>query len=143
MERDNTLLVGRLQDVLDALGDREPSTRLEAQAVTEKIRLSKGHLDEEVRSDLENLQPRNRNIMLGFVERNREMEAAYTSRYEIRYPTSHVDSTLTSLVSQSSFTPQSTASYMNSSKTPMIHLTIKLPRSVQSLVCNSYSHPRL
>ena len=83
MEGNNDLLVGRLQDVLDALGDREPSTRLEAQAVTEKIRLSKGHLDDEVRSDLENLQPRNRSIMLGFVERNRAMEAAYTSRYEV------------------------------------------------------------
>ncbi|KAF1842835.1 uncharacterized protein K460DRAFT_367777 [Cucurbitaria berberidis CBS 394.84] len=79
MEAHHPRLAGRLQEVLDALGDEEPSTVREAQAITEKIRISKGHLDDEVRLDLENLMPRNRDLMLAFVERNRDMEAAYTS----------------------------------------------------------------
>ncbi|CAO2653065.1 Nn.00g024760.m01.CDS01 [Neocucurbitaria sp. VM-36] len=51
MDSENSHLVGKLQDVLDLLGDREPSTFLEAQAVTEAIRIRKGHLDEEVHAD--------------------------------------------------------------------------------------------
>ncbi len=78
---DTPTLRGRLQEVLDELGNREPSTVLQARAVTEQIRISKGHLDDDVRRDLDNLRPENRALMLGFVERSRETEAAYTSRY--------------------------------------------------------------
>jgi hypothetical protein len=38
-------LVFKHKDVLERLGDREPSTEFEAQAVLEDIRASKGYLD--------------------------------------------------------------------------------------------------
>ena len=77
----NATLTGRLQGELDALGNGEPKTFLQAEAITEKIRISKGHLDDDVRLDLDNLRPQNRALVLGFVEENRKTLAAFNKRY--------------------------------------------------------------
>jgi hypothetical protein len=74
---------GRLHEVLERLGDREPSTALEANAVIERIRISKGYLDDETRSELDGISLRGREIILQIFEDARETLAAYTKRQDL------------------------------------------------------------
>lgn len=50
---------GKHRHVLERLRNGEPRTPLEAEAFIESIRITKGHLDDDVRLDLEKLEPRN------------------------------------------------------------------------------------
>lgn len=67
--------------VLDQLGDREPSTIQEAQAVLEDIRARKGILDDETVYHLNFIPERNRRLIQRNLDALRETEAAYTRRY--------------------------------------------------------------
>lgn len=71
---------GRLCDVFEKLGTREPSTLEQARAVIENIRAEKGHLDEDALRELETISPRNREKLLRIVQLKQESEAAYTTR---------------------------------------------------------------
>jgi hypothetical protein len=74
--------VKRYTDVLERLGDDEPSCQLEAWAVIEDIKVKKGYLDENVLQDMNALKPENREILLRVVEQKRKTEASYTTRYD-------------------------------------------------------------
>ncbi|ORY18241.1 hypothetical protein BCR34DRAFT_596464 [Clohesyomyces aquaticus] len=78
MEADNAILVGRHREILEQLGDREPSTILEAQAVLEGIRAEKGYLDLDTLQDLASIRAQSRNNILRIIEQKKETEAAYT-----------------------------------------------------------------
>ncbi|KAH9866598.1 hypothetical protein J1614_008290 [Plenodomus biglobosus] len=70
---------GRLYDVYEELGTREPSTLEQAQAVIENIRAEKGHLDKDALRELDTISPRNREKFLRIVQLKQESEAAYTT----------------------------------------------------------------
>ncbi|KAF2654846.1 hypothetical protein K491DRAFT_599984 [Lophiostoma macrostomum CBS 122681] len=70
--------VGQHRDILERLGENEPSTKLEAQAIIEGIRADKGYLDEDTMQDLENVRARSRETIMRVIEQKREMEASYT-----------------------------------------------------------------
>jgi hypothetical protein len=74
--------VGRYTEVLEQLGDDEPSSLLETWAVIENIKLGKGYLDENVLQDLNTLRPETRETMFRFIEQTRKIEAAYTTRFD-------------------------------------------------------------
>jgi hypothetical protein len=74
-------LVFKHKEVLEKLGDREPSTELEAQAVLEGIRASKGYLDEETLQDISRMRESSRQHIQGIVDSFQETVAAYTKRY--------------------------------------------------------------
>jgi hypothetical protein len=74
--------LGRYSDVLAQLGDQEPASLIEAQAVIENIRAGKGYLDTETLQDLHKLNEQNRKKILHLVKLKRETEAAYTTRYD-------------------------------------------------------------
>ena len=74
-------LVFKHQDVLEKLGDREPSTEFEAQAVLEGIRASKGYLDEETLQDVSRMRESSKQHMQGVVDLFQETVAAYTKIY--------------------------------------------------------------
>jgi hypothetical protein len=82
MEVEHAGDLSRLYNVFAQLGNREPSTLIEAQAVIENIRAEKGHLDEETSRELDKLPPRSRERLLRIVELKQETEAAYTTKYE-------------------------------------------------------------
>ncbi|KAF2183099.1 hypothetical protein K469DRAFT_690218 [Zopfia rhizophila CBS 207.26] len=85
MDDDSQFLPARHRAVLEGLGDREPSTVLEAQAVIESIRAEKGYLDEETLQDLNSIRDSSRQNILRIIEQKQEMEAAYTRRYRFLY----------------------------------------------------------
>jgi hypothetical protein len=68
-------------EVLKELGDCEPHKIIEAQAVIEKIRTSKGHLDEEILREVHTLGSRAQKTLLDMVQSKRDIEAAYTTKY--------------------------------------------------------------
>jgi hypothetical protein len=74
-------LVFKHKEVLEKLGDREPSTEFEAQAVLEGIRASKGYLDEETLQDISRMRESSRQHIQGIVDSFQETVAAYTKRY--------------------------------------------------------------
>jgi hypothetical protein len=77
-------LVGSLSrhcDVFRQLGDREPVTSTEAQAVIENIRAEKGYLDDETLQELNTLGSRTKERLLRIINLKRETEAAYTTKY--------------------------------------------------------------
>jgi hypothetical protein len=74
-------LVFKHKEVLEKLGDREPSTELEAQAILEGIRASKGYLDEETLQDISKMRESSRQHIQGIVDSFQETVAAYTKRY--------------------------------------------------------------
>jgi hypothetical protein len=74
-------LVFKHKDVLEKLGDREPSTESEAQAVLEGIRASKGYLDEETLEDISRMRESSRQHIQEIVDSFQETVAAYTKRY--------------------------------------------------------------
>ncbi|OAL53028.1 hypothetical protein IQ07DRAFT_585016 [Pyrenochaeta sp. DS3sAY3a] len=78
MDQTRQLFFGQHRELLERLGDGEPSTTEEADALIESIRISKGYLDEDIKSDLQKLDARTREVMLQFVARQREIEAAFT-----------------------------------------------------------------
>jgi hypothetical protein len=78
---DGVNLVFKHKDVLEKLGDREPMTELEAQAVLEDIRASNGYLDEETLQDLSKMRDSSRQYIQRIVNSFRETAAAYTKRY--------------------------------------------------------------
>lgn len=80
MDENNLSVVTRHGNVLESLGDREPTTVLEAQAVIENIRAEKGYLDPETAQHLNALPPRSRQNISRIIARKRETEAAYTKR---------------------------------------------------------------
>lgn len=80
MAGDAVSLASRFKEVLERLGDDEPTTRSEAQAVLENIRFSKGFLDDETVEALQTIPDRNRDMIMRLVEKGRETEAAYTTR---------------------------------------------------------------
>jgi hypothetical protein len=80
MDENNLSVVARHGDVLERLGDREPTTVLEAQAVIENIRAEKGYLDQETLQHLNGLPLRSRQSISRIIELKRETEAAYTKR---------------------------------------------------------------
>jgi hypothetical protein len=85
MEDANAYLVGRHTAVLAQLGDREPSTLLEAKAIIEGIRAEKGYLDADTMDDLSSIRAQSRDNILRIVEQKRETEAAYTKRFGLEY----------------------------------------------------------
>ncbi|KAF2680362.1 hypothetical protein K458DRAFT_94472 [Lentithecium fluviatile CBS 122367] len=78
MDNDSLFPFARHGDILEKLGDREPSTVLEAQAVIENIRVEKGHLDDATLRDLRTIPERSCQKVMRVVERNRKTEAKYT-----------------------------------------------------------------
>lgn len=74
-------LVFKHKEVLEKLGDQEPSTEFEAQAVLEGIRASKGYLDEETLQDISRMRESSRRHIQGIVDSFQETVAAYTKRY--------------------------------------------------------------
>ncbi|KAF2875580.1 hypothetical protein BDV95DRAFT_278391 [Massariosphaeria phaeospora] len=92
---DKTLsTIAKYKEVLERLGDGEPTSALEAKAVIESIRADKGHLDDETLQDLQSIRDRSRQNILRIIELKRETEAAYTksiseqlysSRYRFLY----------------------------------------------------------
>ncbi|KAF2704317.1 hypothetical protein K504DRAFT_507325 [Pleomassaria siparia CBS 279.74] len=71
-------LVGRHCDVLKRLGDGEPSTLLEAEAVIEEIREEKGYLDSETIQHVNSIPNQSRDKVWRRIEKSKENEAAYT-----------------------------------------------------------------
>jgi hypothetical protein len=71
-------------DVFKQLGDREPTTAIEAQAFIENIRAEKGHLDDRAVQEVNTLSPQVRERILRIVESKREIEAKYTMEYDPR-----------------------------------------------------------
>ena len=102
----------KLHEVLERLGDRKPSTTHEANAVIEHIRISKGHLDEETRSELDTPSAHGRENILRYYKRGRKTEAAYTKRSGLSRRSLNVVS-LTVLVFPNSSTLRSIASSTN------------------------------
>jgi hypothetical protein len=82
--------LGRHYEVYRQLGNREPSTAIEAQAVIENIRVEKGHLDADTLRELDTLTQRTRETILKIVKSKRETEADYTTKYT---PSSHLGTT--------------------------------------------------
>ncbi|KAF2001815.1 hypothetical protein P154DRAFT_574818 [Amniculicola lignicola CBS 123094] len=78
MENHDTSLPSYHRDIYEALGDREPSTTLEAAAVLANIREEKGYVDDEVMEDLNSIRDRSREKILRMYEKKREEEAAHT-----------------------------------------------------------------
>ncbi|KAJ4360929.1 uncharacterized protein N0V89_001498 [Didymosphaeria variabile] len=78
MTDDAASLIMSYRDAVDNLGDQEPLTMFEAQAVLESIRVEKGYLDEETLGDVQAMRNRSRQTITRFVDKAREMEAAYT-----------------------------------------------------------------
>ncbi|KAF2020387.1 hypothetical protein BU24DRAFT_487023 [Aaosphaeria arxii CBS 175.79] len=78
-QTDDILRQGIHMEELKRLGDREPSTAAEANAVLRAIRLEKGYLDEQTLSDINSIRESSRATVLGFVERHKAIEAAYTT----------------------------------------------------------------
>jgi hypothetical protein len=74
-------LVSKHKEVLEKLGDREPSTEFEAQAVLEGIRASKGYLGEETLQDIRMLRESSRQDIQRVMNSLQETEAGYTKRY--------------------------------------------------------------
>ena len=74
--------LGRHSDVLAQLGDREPASLIETQAVIENIRTEKGYLDSETLQDLHQINEQSRKKILHLVKLKRETEAANTTRYD-------------------------------------------------------------
>jgi hypothetical protein len=72
-------------DVLKQLGDREPATEIEAQAVLDCIRARNGYLDTDVINDINSMQRKSRDCVLGLLERYQSKTAAYTKRYIRNY----------------------------------------------------------
>jgi hypothetical protein len=80
MDTDILASFGRHWDVLKKLGDGEPSTFLEAQAVIESIRAKKGYLEPTTMQDVNNMPARSRQNIMHLIEDKIETEAAYTKR---------------------------------------------------------------
>ena len=68
------------KEILEKLGENEPTTVSEALAVLENIRCSKGFLDDDTVRALQTIPDRNRDMVMRLVEQARETEAAYTTR---------------------------------------------------------------
>lgn len=66
--------------MLAQLGDREPASLIEAQAVIENIRAEKGYLDSETLQDLRQISEQSQKKILNLAKLKRETEAAYTTR---------------------------------------------------------------
>jgi hypothetical protein len=65
MDNSSSALVhSRLREVLQRLGNREPSTTVEANAVIENIRNLKGHLDEKTRAEIDTLSAHGQETIL-------------------------------------------------------------------------------
>jgi hypothetical protein len=75
--------VGKNDGVLAQLGDHEPRSQIEAQAVIEGIRAEKGYLGQDIFQDLNSLKPENREYLLRVVQQKKETEAAYTTRFDV------------------------------------------------------------
>ena len=80
MDNDFVSALNKHCDVFKDLGDREPLTPIEAQAVIENIRAEKGHLDRETLRELHTLGQRSQERLLRVVKLKRETEAAYTTK---------------------------------------------------------------
>ena len=80
MDDINSLILSRHKAVLENLGDREPSTELEAQAVLEDIRAAKGYLDKETLQDVSRMPDRSKQNIQRIVDSLQETAAAYTKR---------------------------------------------------------------
>jgi hypothetical protein len=72
--------LGRHSEVFRRLGNDEPATTLQTQAVIENIRAEKGYLDDEILQDLHRIGQRSRERLLRIVQLKRETEAAYTTK---------------------------------------------------------------
>jgi hypothetical protein len=69
------------QTILDRLGDREPTTNEEANAVLANIRAGFGYVYEDLRTDLENCEPRHRDLVLQNFQELRRNKAMFTKRF--------------------------------------------------------------
>ena len=85
MVDDDSASFGRHRNVFENLGDDEPSTFLEAQAVIENIRADKGHLDATTMRDVNEMPARSRQKIMYNMEKIRDMEAAFTKRYLLTF----------------------------------------------------------
>ncbi|KAI4683813.1 uncharacterized protein J4E84_006652 [Alternaria hordeiaustralica] len=72
------MISGRYHEVLERLGKAEPSTVDECKAVLERIRVNKGHIDEDYRLDLEKLSH-------GHRDRTFISQQLYSSKYRFLY----------------------------------------------------------
>jgi hypothetical protein len=86
MESNGSVTVGRHHAVLQRLGDAEPTTTLEAESVLESIRIAKGYLDDEIKSDIGAMPARSRETVLRMVQEKRDMEAQYTKKWVLPLP---------------------------------------------------------
>jgi hypothetical protein len=80
MEGEMMSALNKHGEIFDRLGDREPQTVIEAQAVLENIRAEKGLLDAEILGELRTLSSHALGRILGMAKSHRETEAAYTTR---------------------------------------------------------------
>jgi hypothetical protein len=76
----NPLILSKHKAVLETLGDGEPSTELEAQAVLEDIRAAKGYLDKETLQDVSRMPDRSKQNIQRIVDSLQETAAVYTKR---------------------------------------------------------------
>jgi hypothetical protein len=81
MENDLIRSFNKHDDIFRQLGDREPSTIVQAQSVIENIRAEKGYLDDEVLRELHGNSQRTQDVIFKIVQLKRETEAAYTTEY--------------------------------------------------------------
>lgn len=79
-----SIAVGQHQQILAELGQREPTTALQANAVLESIRAGKGYLDRQTLLDLETIRTGSRERVLSIIAEKRRTEAAYTTRLGAR-----------------------------------------------------------
>lgn len=114
-------MVRKYSAVLAQLGDREPSSILEAQAVIESIRAAKGYLEEDFLRHVRSMPPQSCDKVLQMNERLRETEAAFTTRLIIKPIDRYA---LIVIAYQSSYTHRSIDSSTKLCRMRMIHIIV-------------------
>lgn len=71
---------GKYRQIFDQLGDSEPETLIEAQAILENKRQSLGHVDEYLLAELEKNKPWAKQLILATFKKSSETEAAAASK---------------------------------------------------------------
>ncbi|KAL1600687.1 hypothetical protein SLS60_007075 [Paraconiothyrium brasiliense] len=90
MSDEELTLVERYKNALEDLGDRQPATEFEAQAILDSIRVGKGYLDEKTLKAVQAMDTDSRQKVTRLVKNGQETEAAiseqlYSSRYRFLY----------------------------------------------------------
>jgi hypothetical protein len=80
MTAEDVPLAVRYAQTLKCLGNREPSTTFEMEAVLDGIRVKKCYLDDTILEDVQAMRESSRQTILHLVEKSKETEACYTKR---------------------------------------------------------------